>query len=140
MRCFADLNKLVDQQRAACKRLGIEREDIELDVMGVETFEQGLERRLEEAKKKGAIFDVSNSDDEDDTTMPQNNKIKVKSEKRTKIISKIPSRDQDVIDLCDSDDDEEDAKPAAANNVPNLVSRAMDIAVAAGMSGMYFSN
>ena len=47
-----DLNELVDKQQSACKLLGIEREDIELDVLGVETFEQSLGRKLEEAKQK----------------------------------------------------------------------------------------
>lgn len=51
-----DLSKLVDKQQSACKLLGIEREDIELDVLGVETFEQSLGRKLEEAKKKGEDF------------------------------------------------------------------------------------
>lgn len=139
MRHFADLNKLVDAQRAACKLLGIEREDIELDVLGVETFEQGLERRLEEAKKKGAVFDVSNSDDEDDATLSQSKHIKVKSEKRSGEISASPSGDQDVINLCDSDDDEEDAKQPAAGNVQNLENTSVDVAVTAGMSGMYIS-
>jgi hypothetical protein len=63
---FLELNKLVDDQHEACKLLGIKREEIELDVMGVETFEQSLERKMKEAKQKGAVFDFCNSDDEDE--------------------------------------------------------------------------
>ena len=59
-----DLNELVDKQQSACKLLGIEREDIELDVLGVETFEQSLGRKLEEAKQKGERISIASPNSE----------------------------------------------------------------------------
>jgi hypothetical protein len=111
-----DLNKLVETQREACELLGIERGDIELDVIGVESVEQSLERKMEEAKKKGAIFDFCDSDREDEDPVRTNRGIRMTSEKNQSAeVECFPIRTvgaPKVIDLCDSDD-EEDKKPPA---------------------------
>jgi hypothetical protein len=97
--------------------LGIKREEIELDVMGVETFEQSLERKMKEAKQKGAVFDFCNSDNEDEHDAFGTKTVKVKAEKTTGSFGRAQPAaggNNDIIDLCDSDDDEEmNRKPAA---------------------------
>ena len=106
------LNKLVDIQGEACDILGIEREEVELDVMGVETFEQTLARKKEECIKRGDMFNLCDSDNELDIQQ----KVKVKGEKMgtSKKPSSSSAADDDVINLCDSDsDDDDDKKPAA---------------------------
>ena len=76
--------------------------------MGVETFDQQLARRKEEAKKNGDFFDMCDSDSEL-IIQP-----KVKDEKfACKATSTAKTHDAEVIDLCDSDDDDYDKKPAA---------------------------
>ena len=111
-----ELNELVTIQRGACDLLGIEREEVELDVMGVETLEQTLARKKEEAKKNGTLFDLCDSDAE--ISIKPEKGAKVKAEKRAagSKSSVVPS-EMEVIDLCDSDesnesDDEWIQKPA----------------------------
>lgn len=95
-----------------CQLLGIEREDIELDVLGVETFEQSLERKMKEASRNGAMFNFADSDDEDSNDPKTTSTVRVKAEKaagRASIMEKGGSQD-DAIDLCDSDDEDDDRK------------------------------
>lgn len=80
-----ELNRLFEVQTGASELLGIEREEMELDLMAVETFDQSLERRLEEAKKKGEVIDLCDPDAElpDFPPPPRNtfmSSIKVKTE------------------------------------------------------------
>ena len=109
-----ELNELVKIQGSACEDMGIEREEVELDVMGVETFEQTLARKKEEAKKNGDMFDLCDSDAE--MSIQPKNGVKVKGEKKAKASSaKSPAQsDMDVIDLCDSDNDDGWMKPTAS--------------------------
>jgi hypothetical protein len=113
-----ELNELCEIQGEACTLLGIEREEFELDVMAVESLEQSLERKLEEAKMKGDAFDLCDSDAE----IPVVPKTKVKSE-RVATSASQPSRamqsTMEVIDLCDSDDDWE--TPAASCRPPTAL-------------------
>ncbi|GAX13628.1 hypothetical protein FisN_14Lh361 [Fistulifera solaris] len=60
-----ELNRLCEIQAGASALLGIEQEEMELYLMAVETFDQVLDRRLEEAKKKGEVIDLCDSDAED---------------------------------------------------------------------------
>ena len=109
------LNELVEIQSSACDMLGIEREEVELDVMGVESFEDMLKRKKEEAIKNGDMFDLCDSDAELDIKP----KAKVKGEKKSgsssRTYSASASAGTDIIDLCDSDEDDDDydKKPAA---------------------------
>jgi hypothetical protein len=115
-----ELNRLQKIQGDACELLGIEREEVELDLVGVETLEQQLSRRVAEAKKNGDLLDLCDSD----ADVPAPKKMTVKSEKgaaRTKSPPKISTAG--VIDLCDSDSDSDNDEgtnifgkyPAAVN-------------------------
>ena len=80
-----ELNRLCEIQAGASELMGIEREEMELNLMAVETFEQGLERRLEEAQKKGEVIDLCDSDAEGAYDLPPSDAtskpmIKVKTE------------------------------------------------------------
>merc|ERR1712032_1014037 len=99
------LNELLEIQAGACELLGIEREEIELDVMGVETLEQTLARKREEAEKNGDMLNLCDSDAE--ISIKPQSRVRVKAEKKAgtgPAKSPVPS-DVDVIDLCDSDND-----------------------------------
>jgi hypothetical protein len=65
-RLLPDLNRLRQTQDEAMRLLGIEREDLELDVLAVDTFEQRQEKKLKEAFEKGEVIDLCDSDYEDD--------------------------------------------------------------------------
>jgi hypothetical protein len=110
---YAELNKLVVSQQQACKLVGIEREDIELDVLGVESFEQTIARKMEQARKEGAVFDFCDSDDEDNNPVQPNNMVRVKTERKKGTYSRVVSGHSDVIDLCDSDDEGDKKLPAS---------------------------
>ena len=103
-----DLNKLCEVQVDACQLLGIAREEVELDVMAVESLERSLERKMEEAKKKGDAFDLCDSDTEINVKPKA---IRVKSEKsavdNTREMSFATQSNTEVVDLCDSDDDDD---------------------------------
>jgi hypothetical protein len=104
-RLLPDLNKLCQIQDDARNLVGIEREDLELDVMGVENFEQTLARKLEDAKKSGDAFDLCNSDEETDNRKPPA-RVNVKPEPGTLGTLRAASIGNGVIiDLCDSEDD-----------------------------------
>lgn len=110
------LNELMKIQSEACDLVGIEREEIELDVMGVETFEQQLQRRKEEAIKNGDCFDLCDSDAE--LNIQPKKGVKVKAEKKASASSATQANAScEVIDLCDSDDDDSDfwKKPPASS-------------------------
>lgn len=114
------LNALVDIQGKACEMLGIEREELELELMEVESFEQTMARKKKEAIARGDMFDLCDSDTELDIQP----KIKVKGEKKSSSYAAAAnggSQDSDVIDLCDSDEDDDDygKKPAAKPTYSN---------------------
>lgn len=97
-------------QQEVCQLLGIERE-VELDVMGVETLDQSLERRLEEAKKNGNAFDLCDSDAEV-PVVPNPTRIKSDPDgpsipAAARLSTPLSPRMQEIIDLCDSDDDDD---------------------------------
>lgn len=77
-----ELNRLCVVQASASELMGIEREEMELDLMAVETFDQMLERRLDEAKKNGDVIDLCDSDAEDDflSAPPTFARMRVKTE------------------------------------------------------------
>ncbi|KAL7499648.1 hypothetical protein ACHAWT_010345 [Skeletonema menzelii] len=100
-----ELNKLQEIQGGACELLGIEREEVELDLVGVESLEQQLSRRVAEAEKNGNMLDLCDSD----ADVPATTKIAVKSERgpiRKK--SSLKTSATGVIDLCDSSDSDDD--------------------------------
>lgn len=80
-------------------------------MLGVETFEQSLERKMKEAKTKGAMFDLSSDSYEEN--IPNVYTVRVKAEKIAHSIMQKGGSQVDVIDLCDSDDEEDVTKPAA---------------------------
>ncbi len=99
------LNKLLEIQGDACELLGIEREGVELDLVGVESLEQQLSRRVAEAEKNGNMIDLCDSG----ADIPSAKKIAVKSEKGgAKKKSPLKTSVSGVIDLCDSDSDDDD--------------------------------
>eukprot|EP00985_Skeletonema_marinoi_P012983 scaffold6380_cov127-Skeletonema_marinoi.AAC.5 len=101
-----ELNRLQTIQGDACELLGIEREEVELDLVGVESLEQQLSRRVAEAEKNGNMLDLCDSD----ADVPAPKKMAVKSEKGAVIRKKSPLKTSaaGVIDLCDSDSDEDE--------------------------------
>jgi hypothetical protein len=116
-----DLNKLCGVQGGACQLIGIEREEMELDVMGVESLEKSLERKLEDAKKSGNVFDLCGSDAEIDVQPAAS--VKVKGEQistQPKIppiwpkISTMASNGCDLIDLCEYEWDDDWTPPPAS--------------------------
>ena len=116
------LNALVDVQSKACEMLGIEREELELELMEVESFEQTMARKKKEAIENGDMFDLCDSDTELDIQP----KIKVKGEKKSSSYAAAAtggSQDSDVIDLCDSDDEDYGKKPAAKPTYSNQPGR-----------------
>lgn len=120
--CLPLLNKLREIQNDASALLGIEMEDLELDVLEVETLDQALALKVEEAKKSGALFDFcdDSSDEGDAVAQSTGNTFfggKVKSEgtalSRTTTTTTIRTRvitqaEKDVIELLDSDSDDDD--------------------------------
>jgi hypothetical protein len=58
------LNELRKIQDEAMTALGIEREEMELDIVAHDTWEQKMDKNLEEAKKSGDFFDLCDSDEE----------------------------------------------------------------------------
>ena len=97
-----ELNRLQEIQGDACELLGIEQEEVELDLVGVESLEQQLSRRVAEAAKNGNLIDLCDSD----ADVPTPKKMTVKSEKGAARKKSPPKTSAaGVIDLCDSDSD-----------------------------------
>lgn len=97
-----ELNRLQQIQGDACELLGIEREEVELDLVGVESLEQQLSRRVAEAEENGDLFDLCDSD----ADVPIPKKMTVKSEKgAARAKSPLKTSAAGVIDLCDSSSD-----------------------------------
>jgi hypothetical protein len=70
-KCLPDLHQLGETVTSAMQLLGIERDDLELDVMGVESWEAQNAKKLKEAMDKGDVIDLMDSDDDDmETTKP----------------------------------------------------------------------
>jgi hypothetical protein len=69
-RLLPGLNKLCDTQDDARELVGMERKEVDIDVMAVETFDSSLERKLEAAASKGQVIDLCDSDDEVPTYVP----------------------------------------------------------------------
>ena len=114
-----ELNELVKLQGSACDDLGIERAEVDLDVIGVKTFEHTLTQKKAEAVKNGDMFDLCNSDAE--LSIQPKRGVKVKAERK----GTLKSSSQpgiDVIDLCDSESGDEWTKPAAelVSSRPNM--------------------
>jgi hypothetical protein len=106
-----ELNRLFeDQKTAADLLLGIERDDLELDVVGVESLDQTLERKLKEAERKGTAFDLRDSDAELDAECDVKPAAKafVKAEPIPAPetgANKSTQKKNEIIDLCNSDDE-----------------------------------
>ena len=63
------LNQLQQIQNEALELVGLEREEVELEILGVESFENGLSRKLDEAATKGEVVDLCHSDEEESESM-----------------------------------------------------------------------
>ena len=64
-RVLPDLLAFRGQVDDAMELLGIEREDLDLDIVGVESFEQRIEKKLKEAEDNGMVVDLLDSDNEE---------------------------------------------------------------------------
>jgi hypothetical protein len=64
-KCLPDLHQLGETVTGAMQLLGIERDELELDVMGVESWEAQNAKKLKEAMDKGDVIDLMDSDDDD---------------------------------------------------------------------------
>ena len=88
-----DLNQLRKLQDESMGILGIEREELDIDVMAVDTLDQQLEKKMQAAVNTGAMIDLtmdSDDDEGDDCKKPAAQQsslesIKVKSEKRLSV-------------------------------------------------------
>eukprot|EP00934_Nitzschia_sp_Nitz4_P006876 Nitzschia sp. Nitz4//scaffold16_size188269//174378//181326//NITZ4_001819-RA/size188269-augustus-gene-0.84-mRNA-1//1//CDS//3329538601//6866//frame0 len=58
------LNKLPDSQGETMGMLGLSREEVEFDVVGVDTWEDRMEKELKVAQSSGKYFELLDSDDE----------------------------------------------------------------------------
>lgn len=63
--CLPDLNRLRKAQDDVFQLLGIEQEELELDLVGVDSLEKRQEQKLQEAIQQGDLIDLCDSDDED---------------------------------------------------------------------------
>jgi hypothetical protein len=113
-----ELNRLLETQNEASKLLGIEREELELDVLQVESFEDSLKRKQTEAEKKGDAFDLCDSDAEIDVQPAAKVKAESSSQSSPGRRSAIMARCEAVIDLCDSDDDWQPPPPSRLSQSP----------------------
>jgi hypothetical protein len=59
-----DLNRLFDMQKGAMDLVGIEREDLELDVTAVASLEIRLDEQYKQAEQNGDVIDLCDSDDD----------------------------------------------------------------------------
>lgn len=80
-----DLNKLRASQDETMGILGIEREELEFEIVGVDTWESRQVKEMKEAQAKGNYFEILDSDDEDEAApsvpvKPAPSTVRVKSE------------------------------------------------------------
>jgi hypothetical protein len=69
-KCLPDLHQLGETVSGAMQLLGIERDELELDVVGVATWEEQHAKKLKDAMDKGDFIDLVDSDDDLETTKP----------------------------------------------------------------------
>jgi hypothetical protein len=70
-KCLPDLHQLSETVTGAMQLLGIGRDELELDVMGVESWEAQNAKKLKEAMDKGDVIDLMDSDDDEmESTKP----------------------------------------------------------------------
>lgn len=118
------LQDLLKVQKESSDLLGIERDDLDLDVMQVESFEEKLKKREQEARLKGNAFDLCVDSEVDMSVLPVN-RIKAEPGVEPAAADARPASflvgSNGVIDLsnCDSDSDDEHpvAPPAAMRQI-----------------------
>jgi hypothetical protein len=66
-RVLPHLNRLFDVQGSAMELLGLEREELELDVIGVDTVDTRIARKLQEAMDKGEVIGLCDLDSDDNS-------------------------------------------------------------------------
>lgn len=79
---LSNLSRLRQIQDSVMDTLGIDREELELDVLGVDSWEDKQAKNLEEAKAAGEFFDLSNDSSDDEGPAPVQRSIKVKRKKK----------------------------------------------------------
>lgn len=122
-KCLPELNDLRQIQNAAMDLLGIDREDLELEMVAVDTFEDTMAKKIERAKQTGDYIDLCDSDEEPEIEPQQSSnlakalahQIKVKAEPAVAVaaapgapVKKTPVKKSQYIGLYDSDDDSTD--------------------------------
>jgi hypothetical protein len=110
------LQDLLKVQKESGDLLGIERDDLDLDVMQVESFEEKLKKREQDARLKGNAFDLCDDAAVDVSVVPMN---RIKSEPgieptaaKARPASFLVGPDG-VIDLCNCDSDSDAEHPVA---------------------------
>ena len=86
------LRRLRESQDVALSLLGIEREDVEIDVLAVDSLQDRQAKMLQEAIEKGEVIDLCDSDDESYTnfaTLAAAAPVKVKAEPSPKSTSRL---------------------------------------------------
>ena len=118
------LNELLSIQVEVSRLVGIEREGAELGIMQVETLDDRLKRKEEEAKESGNAFDLSGSSEGSEIVSP----IPVKSD--PDILPPVdtrhePNSSRQIFDLCDSSDEDENVtetpKISSTTNCDNKI-------------------
>jgi len=97
------LNKLWKNLDTARNLMGIEREELDLDVMAVESLDNTIKRKLDEATCNGEVIDLCNSDEEIDTIL---SRLPAETPLLSQVKAEPTSNDSSDISIsdCDSDD------------------------------------
>mmetsp|Transcript_20904 Transcript_20904/g.30612 ORF Transcript_20904/g.30612 Transcript_20904/m.30612 type:complete len:178 (-) Transcript_20904:139-672(-) len=109
---FPDLNDLCNNLNAARELVGIEREELDLDVMAVDSLENTIQRKMDDAENRGEVIDLCDSDEEIEAVLsrlpPARSMLRVKAEptndnwnNRYGLIGGMDSDSDDSIDLLD---------------------------------------
>ena len=84
------LNEFAAIQNEIFDTLGMEREQLELDVVGVESFDDKLAKQMKEAEEKGLVVDLVCDSDEDDAWWEQYKNAGLNSQTKARQVKQEP--------------------------------------------------